>query len=172
VGLQGTWERVTGLGSGRHSTTDDLLWISVVYHNTWEFVATKNTPMDIFQTPPTQQKCLLFYWPLIFLSRTFYVLVLLVATLSPMYNLSTPRMHSSVLGILVSRTIDTLLLDLLCSNHCICGVMQTVPSSQQKSVWLLEPNKCQNYQICVMLGVGLFSNFLIEPDWWEHPKAD
>jgi len=54
--------------------------------------------MDTFQTPPTQQKCLLFYWPLIFLSGTFYVLVLLIATFSPLYNLSTPCMHSSILG--------------------------------------------------------------------------
>ncbi len=58
-------------------------------------------------------------------------LFLLVATLLPMYNLSTPRMHSSVLGVPVSRSADTLLLDLLCSDHYICGVMQTVPSSQQ-----------------------------------------
>jgi hypothetical protein len=116
---------------GRHSTTDDLVWTPIVYHNTWEFVTTKNTPMDTFQTPPTQQKCVLFYWPLIFLSWTFYVLVLLVATLSPLYNLSTPRMHSSVLGVPVSQTINTLLPDLLCSDHCIYSVMQTVPSSQQ-----------------------------------------
>jgi hypothetical protein len=119
----------SGARFGRHSTTDDLVWTAIVYHNTWEFVATKSTPMDTFQTPPTQQKCLLFYWPLIFLSRTFYVLVLLVATLTPLYNLSTPHMHSSVLGILVSWTTGTLLPNLLCSNHYICGVMQTVPSS-------------------------------------------
>ncbi len=60
--------------------------------------------MDTFQTPPTHKKCLLFYWPLIFFSRTFYVLVLLDATFSPLYNLSTLHMHSSVLGVLVSES--------------------------------------------------------------------
>jgi len=101
-----------GAGFGRHGTIDDPVWTLVVYQNTWQFVATRNTPMDTFQTPPTQQKCLLFYWPLIFLLGTFCVLVLLVGTLSPMYDLSTPRMHSSVLGVLVSQTTGTLLPDL------------------------------------------------------------
>ncbi len=116
--------------------------------------------MDTFQTPPTQQKCLLFYWPLIFLSGTFYVLVLLVATLLPLYNLSTLHMHSSVLGEPVSRTTSTLLPDLLCSDHCICGVMQPVPSSQQQSVclWLLP---------CLLYYVTLSPGFwMIEPTQW------
>ncbi len=116
--------------------------------------------MGTFQTPPTQQKCLLFYWPLIFISGTFYVLVLLVATLSPLYNVSTPRMHSLVLGVAVSRTIDTLFSDLLCSDHCICGIMQTVPSSQQQSVclWLLP---CLLYYVILNLGI-----WMIEPAQW------
>jgi len=116
--------------------------------------------MDTFQTPPTQQKCLLFCWPLIFLSRTFCVLALLVVTLSPLYNLSTPRMHSSVLGVAVSRITSTLLPDLLCSDHCICGVMQTVLSSQQQSVclWLLP---CLLYYVTLSPGI-----WMIEPSQW------
>ncbi len=134
------------------------MWTPVIYHNIWKFVATRNIPMDTFQTPPTQQKCLLFYWPLIFLSGTFYVLVLLVATLSPLYNLSTPRMHSSILGVPVSRTTDTLLLDLLCSYHCIYDVMQTMPSSQQQSIWLwLLP--CLLYYVTLII-------WMIKPAQW------
>jgi hypothetical protein len=115
--------------------------------------------MDTFQTPPTQQKCLLFYWPLIFLSGTFYVLILLVATFSPLYNLSTPCMHSSVLGVPMSRTTSTLLSDLLCSDHYICSVMQTVPSSQQQLVylWLLP---CLLYYVTLSsMVVPLYVNY-------------
>ncbi len=48
-------------------------------------------------------------------------------------------MHNLVLGVLVNQIADTLLPDLLCLDHYISGVMQTVPSSQQQSVclWLL-----------------------------------
>lgn len=77
-----------------------------------------------------------------------------------MYSLSTPRMHSSVVGIPVSRTTDTLLPDLLCSDHCICGVMQTVPSSQQQSIWLwLLP--CLLYYVTLSPSI-----WMIEPAQW------
>jgi hypothetical protein len=78
--------------------------------------------------------CLLFYWPPIFLLRTFCVLVLLVATLSPVYNLSTPRKRGLVLGVPMSRATGTLLPDLFLA---LCFVLVPCCSFPASS----KPNK-------------------------------
>jgi hypothetical protein len=78
---------------------------------------------------PNTAKVLVFYWPSIFLSETFCVLVLLVATLSPLYNLSTPRKHGSVLGVPMSRATGTLLPDLFLALHFVLVPCYSFPAS-------------------------------------------
>jgi hypothetical protein len=69
-------------------------------------------------------------------------------------------MHSLVLGVPVSWTTNTLLPNLLCSDHYIYNVMQTMSSSQQQSIclWLLP---CLLYYVILSLGI-----WMIKPAQW------